>query len=232
MRFLALLKLIVMRRSMLYITIIYILYALVCFLFPSLESDIKGLPFLYSYNMKISHIIIQYPLILFISLPLFNITQNDMIQVRKRTFACIYHYEAITALILSFIYAIIRMIVEYSFFIIIGGQVKPYIILVEFLLLILTSYIIILLFLILKSFFSNFTSPVFILTIILSIDVLTSTIFVSLFPMSLLLLTAPLSTTASYVLGVPVNYLFLISFSVLKLLISLILLRLTRRKHL
>jgi hypothetical protein len=50
--------------------------------------------------------------------------------------------------------------------------------------------------------------------------------------MSLLLLTVPLSTMASYVLGVPVNYLLLISFSVLKLLISLILLRFSRRKHL
>jgi hypothetical protein len=148
-----------------------------------------------------------------------------MLRLRQEKREHIFMTETKTAFILTLFYSIIKTIVEYTFYIVLGGAFDIAIFFVGFALLFLTVYMIILLFLTLKALTRGNAWPVLILTVLFGIDTMSALTYIPLFPESLMLIAYPLSSTQAFLLNDSVNVLFLCGISLFKVMMAIILLK-------
>jgi hypothetical protein len=211
-----------------YITgVILIGFAVLCALLPDMVPEVPGHSFLLSFNTQFSHFLIQYPLMLLLALPLFSVIQNDMLRVRHTTQDKIFQTEAIAALVLSALYALQRTVIEWGFYLAMGGKWDMAVFAVELVLTLMTTNMTLLLYLSLKALFHKSVWSVLVLTTLLAVDAMTALLHFSLLPESLFLFTRPLTFVVTMAIDGMAESLFWCGLSLFKVLASLLLLRLT-----
>jgi hypothetical protein len=202
-------------------------FAILCALLPNMMPEIPGYSFLLSFNIQFSHFLIQYPLMLLFALPLFSVVQNDMLRVRHTTQNKVFQTEAVTALVLSALYALQRIVIEWGFYLAMGGKWDVAIFAVELILTLMTANMTFLLYLAIKELLHKSVWSVLVLTTLLAVDAMTALLRFPLLPESLFLFTRPLNYVVTMATGGMADSLFWCSLSLSKVMASLLLLRLT-----
>ncbi|HWS29981.1 MAG TPA: hypothetical protein VN512_07680 [Clostridia bacterium] len=202
--------------------------AVLCALLPNRVPEIPGLSFLLSFNMQFSHFLIQYPLMLLFALPLFSVVQNDMLRVRHMTQDKVFQTEAVTALVLSALYALQRIVIERGFYLAMGGKWDVAIFAVELSLILMTTYMTLLLYLAIKALLHKSVWSVLVLTTLLAVDAMTALLHFPLLPESLFLFTRPLNFVVIMATEGMAESLFWCSLSLTKVMASLLLLWLAK----
>ena len=221
---------IIKRREIYIVSAVLLGFAIICFIVPGFLDDTKSQSFLVNFNRQLMHFLIQYPLILLFSIPVFAILQNDMVFVRHGAYDKIFQTEVLVALVLALLYAAIKTMIECIFLFLSGGLMYIMATLVGFILLFLTAFMIMLLYLGLQSFLRKSIFSIMILTILLGLDTMSAVVYFPLLPDTLYLMALPLSTAAAYAMGGQVNLLLLFSISLLKIVLALVFFRFAIRR--